>query len=75
MVPMALPFLPFAAISLPMVPLVIELVPTVQILPTNGIIGKPRTQAMTDDRANYYIFRVLGPVYYQHFCDLYLFAT
>ena len=44
-VPMALPFLPFAPISLPMVPLVFKLVPMVQMLPTNGTIGEPRTHA------------------------------
>ena len=30
---------------LPMVPLVIKLVPMVQMLPTNGTIGEPRTHA------------------------------
>ena len=39
---MVLPFLPFAPISLPMVPLVIKLV---QMLPTNGTIGEPRAHA------------------------------
>ena len=39
-------FLPFASISLPMVPLVVKLLQMVKMLPTNGTIGEPRTNAL-----------------------------
>ena len=40
--------LPFAPISLPMIPLVIELAQMVKMLPINGTIGETRTHALLE---------------------------